>query len=198
MSIVHLLEDFTVQTSGANMRLLDEVALEEERLAAFERGYGAGWEDALQAQEAGRANLVEDLRAAFSDLSFTYQEALTRMTLSLEPMFRSLVGVVLPEALGRGHAARLVEQMCEMAQSQIAQPILLAVSPDDVAAVASMLPSDLSPRPRVVEDPGLHPGQARAQVGIARAEVDSAALLETIAEAFDAYLYEAKEALKNE
>ena len=52
MSIAHLLEDFTAQAEGAPMRLLDEEALEEERLAAFEKGYGAGWEDALQAQGA--------------------------------------------------------------------------------------------------------------------------------------------------
>lgn len=198
MSIAHLLEDFTAQANGANVHLLDEEALEEERLAAFERGYGAGWEDALAAQEQGRAALTDEMRAAFSDLSFTYQEALTRMTLSLEPMFQSLIGVVLPQALDRGFAFRVVEQMSEMARSQIEQPILLAVPTGSLDAVTGLLPADVSPSPRVVEDPSLQPGQARLQVGTARAEVNCTDLLHKISEAFDAYLFEAKEALKNE
>jgi len=198
MSIAHLLEDFTAQADGANLRLLDEAALEEERLAAFERGYGAGWEDALQAQAHGSAALTEDMRAAFSDMSFTYQEALTRMTLSLEPMFRALVQTVLPHALDRGLAARVIEQLSEMAKARVAQPILLLVPPGVEGDVEALLPADITPLPKVVADPGLLPGQARLQVGTARSEVDCAALLEAIAAAFDAYVFEAKEALSNE
>ncbi|WP_170405947.1 ABC transporter ATP-binding protein [Ruegeria arenilitoris] len=198
MSIAHLLEDFTAQADGADLRLLDEEALEEERLAAFERGYGAGWEDALQAQTQGRAALAEDMRAAFSDMSFTYQEALTRMTLSLEPMFSALVQTVLPQALDRGLAARVIEQLSEMAKAQVAQPILLLVPPGVEGDVEALLPADITPLPKVVADPELLPGQARLQVGTARSEVDCAALLDAIAAAFDAYVFEAKEALSNE
>ena len=57
MSIAHLLEDFTPQAGTAKVHLLDDDALEEMRLAAFEEGYIAGWEDALQAQEQGRETL---------------------------------------------------------------------------------------------------------------------------------------------
>lgn len=198
MSIAHLLEDFTAQADGADLRLLDEEALEEERLAAFERGYGAGWEDALQAQTQRRAALAEDMRAAFSDMSFTYQEALTRMTLSLEPMFSALVQTVLPQALDRGLAARVIEQLSEMAKAQVAQPILLLVPPGVEGDVEAMLPADITALPKVVADPELLPGQARLQVGTARSEVDCAALLDAIAAAFDAYVFEAKEALSNE
>ncbi|WP_170525641.1 ABC transporter ATP-binding protein [Ruegeria arenilitoris] len=198
MSIAHLLEDFTAQADSANLRLLDEEALEEERLAAFERGYGAGWEDALQAQAQDRAALTEDMRAAFSDMSFTYQEALTRMTLSLEPMFSALVQTVLPQALDRGLAARVIEQLSEMANAQVAQPILLLVPPGVEGDVEALLPVDVTPLPKVVADPELLPGQARLQVGTARSEVDCTALLDAIAAAFDAYVFEAKEALSNE
>ena len=198
MSIAHLLEDFTAQAEGAPMRLLDEEALEEERLAAFEKGYGAGWEDALQAQGQGRAALTEELRAAFADLSFSYHEALTRMTLSLEPMFQSLVQAVLPQAIDQGFAARVVEQLCELAREQVAQPVHLVVPSGAAEEVSALLPDGIDPAPKVVEDPALQPRQARLQVGMARAEIDCTALLETIAAAFDAYVFEAKEALSNE
>ncbi len=198
MSIAHLLEDFTAPAAGVAVHLLDEDALEEQRLAAFEQGYGAGWEDAVQAQEQTGTQLSSDLSATLSDLSFTYQEALTRMTLSLEPMFQSLVQTILPETIEHGFAKRLTEQLCDMAREQVDQPLQLTVPAGTSDQVEAMLPQDISPRPQVIEDVSLQPGQARLQVGIAQREVDCAALLSSIAATFDAYLFEAKEALSNE
>ena len=198
MSIAHLLEDFTAPAAGVAVHLLDEDALEEQRLAAFEQGYGAGWEDAVQAQEQTGTQLSSDLSATLSDLSFTYQEALTRMTLSLEPMFQSLVQTILPETIGHGFAKRLTEQLCDMAREQVDQPLQLTVPAGTSDQIEAMLPQDISPRPQVIEDVSLQPGQARLQVGIAQREVDCAALLSSIAATFEAYLFEAKEALSNE
>lgn len=198
MTIAHLLEDFTVQSGGGKVHLLDEDALEEQRLAAFEQGYGAGWEDALQAQEQSQGQISSELGKSLEDMSFTYTEAITRMSLSLEPMFQSLTKLVLPEMVGRGFATRLVEQLSEMAREQIEQPMQIIVSAGCVAQVDALVPSSLSPRPKVIEDPALEPGQARLQVGLARSEVDCSAVLASVAQAFDAYVFEAKEALSNE
>ncbi len=198
MSIAHLLEDFNAPAAGVAVHLLDEDALEEQRLAAFEQGYGAGWEDAVQAQEQTGTQLSSDLSATLSDLSFTYQEALTRMTLSLEPMFHSLVQTILPETIDYGFAKRLTEQLCDMAREQVDQPLQLTVPAGTSDQVEAKLPQDISPRPQVIEDVSLQPGQARLQVGIAQREVDCAALLSSIAATFEAYLFEAKEALSNE
>ena len=43
-------------------------------------------------------------------------------------MFQSLVNVVLPETLDRGFAARLVEQLTEMARAEVGQPMQVFVS----------------------------------------------------------------------
>lgn len=198
MSITHLLEDFTVSASGGAVHMLDDEALEEQRLEAFERGYGAGWEDATAAQERGRDQLGAELTAALSDLSFTYQEALTRMMLSLEPMFDSLARTVLPDILDQGFAARLTGQLTEMAQGQIGQPMQLLVPAGTGDQIQAMLPQDLTPAVKVIEDASMQPGQARIQVGIARREVDCGALMASITGAFDAYTFEAKEALSHE
>lgn len=198
MTIAHLLEDFTLNTAGEGVHLLDDDALEEQRLQSFERGYGAGWEDAMAAQQQGQDQLGADLSATLSDLSFTYQEALTRMSLSLEPMFQSLTRAVLPETLDRGFTGRLTEQLLDMAQEQIEQPMQLIVPPGAANSIEALLPSELSRPVKVVEDPTLQTGQARLQVGIARRAVDCGALLDAISAAFDAYIFEAKEALSNE
>lgn len=198
MSIAHLLEDFTLCVGGGPVHLLDEEALEEQRLAAFEKGYGAGWDDAIHAQEEGRDQLGAELGASLSDLSFTYQEALTRMALSLEPMFQSLIETVLPEAVERGFVMRLVDQLTELAREQIGQPIELRVPVGSAEEIQAVLPSGLTPAPNIIEDPSLGGGQASLQVGTSRRQVDCTDLLSAIGNVFDAYLFEAKEALANE
>ncbi|AXT27936.1 ABC transporter ATP-binding protein [Ruegeria sp. AD91A] len=198
MSIAHLLEDFTTQTGTGPVLLLDEDALEEQRLSAFEDGYGAGWEDASRAQEQSRGQISAELARSLQDMSFTYHEAITRMTLSLEPMFASLVQTVLPEMAERGLAARLVEQLCEMACSRAEQPMQIMVPPGCAEKVAALLPQDLHPTPQVIEHSELEPGQARLQVGTSRREADCTALLAAIAQIFDAYVFEARKALSNE
>ena len=198
MSIAHLLEDFTILAGGGQVHLLDEDALEEQRLAAFEQGYGAGWEDATQAQEQSRGQISSELGKSLEDMSFTYTEAVTRMSLSLEPMFDSLTRLVLPEMIDRGFVAQVVEQLTEMARAQVGQPMHIMVPEGRAAEVEAMLPAVLSSPPKVIEDPALQPGQARLQVGISRSEVDCGAVLASVARAFDAYLFEAREALENE
>jgi flagellar assembly protein FliH len=198
MSIAHLLEDFTLQAGGGKLHLLDEDALEEQRLAAFEQGYSAGWEDAVQAQEQSRSQVSAELAKSLEDMSFTYHEAVTRMTLSLEPMFQSLVQVVLPETLDRGYAVRLVEQLADMARVQVSQPMQIFVPMGRGGEVEALLPQDLSSPVRVIEDPSLESGHARLQVGTSQREVDCTGLLASVAGAFDAYVFEAKEAVNHE
>ncbi|NOD63903.1 MULTISPECIES: ABC transporter ATP-binding protein [unclassified Ruegeria] len=198
MSIAHLLEDFTAQTSTGNVLLLDEETLEEQRLASFEEGYGAGWEDASQAQEQSRGKVSAELAQSLEDMSFTCHEAMMRMTMSLEPMFESLVQKVLPQMVEQGLAARLVEQLSEMARSQIEQPMQIMVPIGCAEDVKALLLSGTHREPNVIEDPSLEAGQARLQVGTNRREVDCSALLTTVAQIFDAYVFEAREALSNE
>ncbi len=198
MSIAHLLEDFTLQVEGGTLHLLDEDALEEQRLAAFDHGYGAGWEDAIQAQEQSRGHISTELSKTLEDMSFTYHEALTRMTLSLEPMFQSLVQLVLPDSIDRSFAIRLSEQLRDMARDQIDQPMQILVPEGRGAGVESVLRPDMPQRPRVIEDPSLQPGQARLQVGISRREVDCTSLLASVAQAFESYMFEAKEAVSHD
>ncbi|WP_170425865.1 ABC transporter ATP-binding protein [Ruegeria arenilitoris] len=198
MSIAHLLEDFTLQANGGQLHVLDEDALEEQRLASFEQGYSAGWEDATQAQEGSRGQISADLAKSLEDMSFTYHEAVHRMAQSLEPMFQSLTKVVLPETLDLGFAARLVEQLTDMARTQIGQPMQVFVPEGCAAEVEGMIPEAISAPVQVVEDPSLDPGQARLKVGISQREVDCSGLLAAVDQAFQAYVFQAKEAVSHE
>ena len=198
MSIAHLLEDFTLQAGGGQLHVLDEDALEEQRLASFEQGYSAGWEDAVEAQEQSRGHVSADLAKSLEDMSFTYHEVVSRMVQSLEPMFHSLTQAILPEALDHGFAPRLAEQLTDMAREQIGQPMQVFVPAGSAAEVEAMIPAELSSPVQVIEDPSLEAGQARLKVGISQREVDCSGLLAAIDEAFQAYVFQAKEAVTNE
>ncbi|WP_170411586.1 ABC transporter ATP-binding protein [Ruegeria atlantica] len=198
MSIAHLLEDFTLQASGGQLHVLDEDALEEQRLASFEQGYSAGWEDAVQAQEQSRGQVSAELAKSLEDMSFTYHEAITRMSVSLEPMFQSLIQVVLPETLDRGFAVRIVEQLTDMARAQIGQPMQVFVPTGRATEVEDLIPTELSSPVQVIEDSSLEAGQARLKVGISQREVDCSGLLASVDQAFQAYIFQAKEAVTNE
>ncbi len=97
MSIAHLLEEFDDLGDGASDISISEMKLEEEKLQAFERGYGAGWEDASKAEAGDREKLTSDFANNLRELSFTYQEAYGQMVRSLEPLLTRIVSSVLPE-----------------------------------------------------------------------------------------------------
>ncbi|MBO9445842.1 ABC transporter ATP-binding protein [Ruegeria sp. R14_0] len=198
MSIAHLLEDFTLQANGGQLHVLDEDALEEQRLASFDQGYSAGWEDATQAQESSRGQVSDDLARSLEDMSFTYHEAVHWMAQSLEPMFQSLTKVVLPETMDRGFAARLAEELTDMARTQIGQPMRVFVPEGRAAEVEGMIPNAISSPVQVVEDASLDLGQARLKVGISQREVDCSGVLAAIDQAFQAYVFQAKEAVNHE
>jgi len=104
MAITHLLEDFSAGgASGDVMTRMSDVALEDQRLASFEQGYSAGWEDAFTAQVEDQTRITGNLASSLGDLSFTYHEALAQLLVSVEPVFRSLVELVLPDKIGRAH-----------------------------------------------------------------------------------------------
>ncbi|TMV06849.1 ABC transporter ATP-binding protein [Ruegeria sediminis] len=199
MTIAHLLERFDADPpAGGTMHLMREDALEEERLAAFEKGYAAGWEDALSAQEENRGQFVAALSRNLADLSFTYHEALARMTLSLEPMFQSLVRTVLPQTMAQGFGRHVVEQLQAMAEDQMAQPIELAVPPGASAELGPLLEREFPAPLRLAEDRALLPGQARLRVGAAERELDCRALLASIEQAMEAFIYQARQGSSHE
>lgn len=194
MSIAHLLEDFEIAAKAVGpLQMLDEDALEEHRLSAFEQGYTAGWDDAVSAQAEDHVRVSEALGKSLEDLSFTYHEALAQMTLSLEPMFSSLVETVLPNMIDTSYCQHIVDELKSMANEQVAQPALLVVPSGVSSELKSALDREFSVPVQLVEESSLPPGQAYLRVGTAEREVDCAALLASISNAMDAFLNQATE-----
>ncbi len=190
MTIAHLFEDFTASALGEPMQLLSEEALEDERLAAFERGYSAGWEDALAAQADDKAKLSEALRANLQDLSFTYHDALAQMNANLRPLLDTMIGAVLPGAMAASFGHHIVDQLQQLAREQIEQPMSVVVPSGCREPVLALLEQSVPTRVDVSEDDRLEADQAWLRVGDHELELDGGALLEEIRAAVEAFNFQ--------
>lgn len=176
---------------------MPEEDLEDLRLAAFEKGYSAGWDDAIAAQTRDQARISSSLASSLDDLSFTYQEAINQMILSVEPIFRGLVGKVLPDVADRAFAMQIVAQLQELVRDQVSQPVTVAVPPGQGAPLHALIPEKLAMPVRIFEDPTLEDGQADLRLGTVERELDTAALLDAFQEAIDAFFYQTAKDAEN-
>lgn len=194
MTIAHLLEDFGINTTAEPaVPVVPEELMEEQRLASFENGYSAGWDDAVSAKDKESTRISTELASSLEDLNFTYHEAQSQLLDSLDPMFKVLTSAILPDAMAASFGHHIVDQLADMAKDQTDQPMQIVVAPGESAAVRKLLPEEFSVPVTVREDSILSAGQAYLRVGVAECEVNCDALLESIQDSIEAFTYHAKE-----
>ena len=145
---------------------------EEMRLAAFEKGYTAGWDDAVAAQDAETAKLRADLARNLQDLSFTYHEARSHVLQAMEPLLRDMVGKVLP-AIARESLSRVVlETLQPLAEEMAGAAITVVVNPANRHSVETLLSATKSLPLTFIEEPSLGEGQVYLRMGDAESRID--------------------------
>ncbi|MBV1927597.1 MAG: ABC transporter ATP-binding protein [Rhodobacteraceae bacterium] len=193
MPIAHILEDFSLQTaSQESSKLMSDVAIEDQRLASFEQGFTAGWDDAIDAQSSDQTRMTGKLAQNLEDVSFTYHEALSQMLSSIEPVFQAITESIMPELLQETLVPLIVEKLSAMARLQAEQPVELVVPAGVGVALRPILTQEFSVPVLLREDPKLPEGQIQLRVGVSEQEVDSMELLEEIRTAVEAFEYTLK------
>jgi len=191
MPISHLLQDFgSFAPPGHPVSILSETALEDEKLASFEQGYTAGWDDSLKMQTDEQTRVSGALAQNLEDLSFTYQEAYTQMLNSVTPIFSAMVDRVLPETMKETVGHIIVEQLQDMAGAQANQPVTLAVPKGYSVAVQSIIAENAALPVHIQEDPTLIDGQIYLQMGNLEREIDTGGLMKDIQTAVHAFSYD--------
>jgi flagellar assembly protein FliH len=155
-------------------------AAAEARLAGYDQGYAAGWEDALAAQAAEQGQVREDLARALHDLGFTFHEARAHLLRSLDPLLRALVDRVLPEIARASLGAAVVAELRDTAARLAGAPVVLEVAPGDRAAIAAALGEAPALPAELREDAALSEGQVRFRFGAEERALDLEALLGSI------------------
>lgn len=184
MTLQSLLEDFGAPAPAVSFEEApapaapDPALSEEERLAAFEKGYAEGYEDANKAAEEERTRVGEALAGRLEGLSLTYQEARTAVLAEVRELVSAIGDGVLP-AMGReGFGAALAEAVASEVEGRAPCPVTVTVAPEAVDVVEPLMP-DVDGFPvTLAGDPDLGEGQAVIGFADDEREVDTGAVVE--------------------
>lgn len=182
------LDDFG-QSKPTSVAAAQGVALSEDaRLAAYEEGYKAGWDDAVRAESDSHKRIGADLRKNLEDLSFTFTEARQHILTNLSPLMTLIAEKLLPDMAQQAFAQNVLDRVMAEAEAASGSPVALVLNPANRTAVEALLPSDASFPVQIQEDPQLGPGQAFLRGGQGETVIDIDAVQSALQSAFDAFL----------
>ena len=133
--------------------------LEELRLAAYESGYSAGWEDAAAAEADEQTKLRVDIARNLQSLSFTYHEARSHILRSLGPLLQEITSHVVPQLARDALAPTVLETLMPIAERASEVPVTLVLNPVARPAVEPLLESTAGLPVCIREEPSLGEGQ---------------------------------------
>lgn len=183
------LEDFT-ETSPDGKIISSDDKDEEMRLAAYEDGYGAGWEDATTAQSDARAEREAQTAQHLQTLAFGYHEARQHVLRGIEPLLREITTQILPNMARAALVPVVVETLMPLVDRMAETPVTLRVGPESRDHVDRLLSTAGHGIPfALVEDPTLSDGQvmiaARNRAELAEARIDLGSVTTAIAQALE-------------
>lgn len=155
---------------------VNAVDLEEERLAAYEKGYSAGWEDAAKAHAEEQGHISTEFARNLQDLSFTFHEAQAALLQDMETILSGIVDRVLPPALRPALGELVVARALEVACAP-GQVVEIVVAPENVARVEALCRERPMPPLRVAAEPSLGAGQAFMRFADIEEKIDLDAIL---------------------
>lgn len=161
--------------------------LEETRLASYETGYAAGWEDAVAAQTQDDAEMRAGIGRNLQALSFTYHEARIHVLKALTPLLTEMVDSILPEIARETLASQIVEVLMPLAEEMADAPVTLRVNPSSRAAVETLLDQATGLPVTIIDEPTLGAGQAYLRLGDSETRVDLDSAISAISEAVFAF-----------
>lgn len=175
--------DMPEAAGGRQTLLLDNIALEEAKLAAYERGYRAGWDDAAQAQAADQTRIGAELARNLTALNFTYAEARAHVLAAMEPVLQDIVARLLPAIARPALAPTILHSLRPLAERASDSPIEVLINPAARPALDNLLAHANGPPLHLVEEPSLGEGQAFLRLGQSETRIDLDAAIAGIATA---------------
>ena len=199
MSLAHRYQEFGSRPSQFDGKSdLDESVLEDEKLASFEVGFQAGWDDALKAQSDSNSRISTDLAKNLQDTSFSYHEARAALIKSLRPLFTDVTNSLLPAVAREAMGAHIVEQLTDMSRSTLDQVIEITIAPKNVDPIEQLL-NFAVPEPFVlIGDDTLNDGQVFLRIGADEREIDMEQVVTSIATTMETFFQHAQEDVKHD
>lgn len=152
--------------------VLPAEALEETKLAAFEQGYKAGWDDAAAAAAAEADGARREASQALQGLSFGFHEARGHLLEGLGPLLEDICARVLPELAQAALGPVVREALMPLAEQALERPVTIALHPAARAAVEEALAAGPAPPVDLLEDSDLAPGEIQLRAGGEERRID--------------------------
>lgn len=198
MAIRIRLESFETDQKSDERLELDQAEFEEIKLAAFEKGYSAGWEDAVSAQNAETKRLHSGLGKNLQELGFTYNEARNHLLSALKPLLLDMTAKVLPRVAQTTLPHIVIEELAEIAEEMAHVPITIVANPAAAAQVQEIMERDTPISVSFKTDSTLAEGQVELRFDHQERRIDLGSVIERIDRAVKGYFESTNEEIKDE
>lgn len=165
--------------------------------AAYERGYGAGWDDCEERQKEARSAVGAELSRNIQELGFTYHEARAHVMSGIEPLLRTLIAKVLPEAVAATIGPAILEELSAVAETAADAPVTILVSPESHDTVAAFLADSTALPFRLLAEPTLGEWQVFFRLGDHERRLDLTEVLDRILARLSAFTDQNERVLKH-
>jgi len=181
------LESFEPRQADDAAIEIEPVAFEEAKLAAFEKGYQAGWDDAVAAQNSETTRLHGDLGRNLQALSFTFHEARRHMLDALRPLLIDMTAKVLPEVARLSLPALVADQLMPLAEDLASAPVTVIANPAALPQIEEILTRDDTLPLAFASENSLSEGQVYLRFSETETRIDLDAVIATISQAVATY-----------
>lgn len=171
------LEVFETAADASETVVLDRKQAEKLRETAYEQGYAAGWQDALEFmrnEDALRRIAAEE---ALQRISFAYVEAHAALQGSFLALTDAMLAQVLPEVMHRALAGHLQRELEELVAQNTRLPVRLSCAPSASAALEPILASMPGLSVELVAEPSFTDAQVALSFGAQERMIDLDSLL---------------------
>jgi flagellar biosynthesis/type III secretory pathway protein FliH len=172
---------------GQMLPLVQMSALEEAKIASYEQGYTAGWDDAAAAAAGDQNAIRGDLARSLQSLGFTFQEARAHVLQAIQPLILEMTRRLLPEVAREALAPMVLETIMPLADALGDAPLTLVLNPAVRTQVEALLEQATGLPMTIEEEPSLGDGQVYIRFGAVETKVDLTKTTNDIANAVRAY-----------
>ncbi|WP_137109375.1 flagellar biosynthesis protein [Rhodobacter sp. SY28-1] len=164
--------DTAIAGDGTTQPMVEGALVEEAKVASFEQGYSAGWDDAVAAQQGDQMRIRADLARNLQSLAFTFQDARSHVLQAIRPLILEMINRLLPEVARESLAPTVLDAITPLAEELADAPLSLVLNPavrgqvEDLVRQATGLPMVIE------EEPSLPEGQVYIRFGMVETKVD--------------------------
>jgi len=157
-----------------------------EKMAAYEKGYKAGWDDAAAAQSDDESRIGAEFARNLQDLGFTFHEARNHVMRAMEPLLSEIVSKVLPSVVSETIGQTIIEELLPLAETASDTPIEIVIAPGSRESLETLLDENIAVPITIVEEETLADGQVYLRMGSIERHIDMTTTVDKIGHAIQA------------